>query len=286
MSEQKPPSNEPFDLSSLYQKGADEMPPESLDQIILAQAEEQIQPARRSRWASWQWPLSAAAVVVVASSIILDLHQQDQLGVEPMIMEEMMPMDSEMMETAPSLRMSAPVQQDSQTGSLNKALPDKVLPDKALQDEIHSENIVAPFRVMKSEQMMPAQAPAPAPVLNEPNVGTAEQFELQLKESRVNERKAREQSIADEETARRQSMKAMEFKHHELMRKKSLERQGSDQSVSGEEDVREPNVWLNDIQTLLDENKSEHALEELRAFRLAYPEYQLPEELQGLLGKE
>jgi len=200
-------------------------------------------------------------------------------------------MDSEMMETAPSLRMSAPVQQDSQTGSLNKALPDKalpdkVLPDKALQDEVHSEEIVAPTQVMKSEQMMPAQAPAPASVLNEPNVGTAEQFELQLKESRVNERKAREQSIADEESTRRQSIKAMEFKQHELMRKKSLERQGSDQSVSGEEGVREPNVWLNDIQTLLDENKTEHALEELRAFRLAYPEYQLPEELQGLLGKE
>ena len=285
MSDQKPPSNEPFDLSSLYQKGADEMPPESLDKIILAQAEEQSQPSRRSRWTAWQWPLSAAAVVVVASSIILDLHQQDQLGVEPMIMEEMIPMDSEMMETAPSLRMSAPVQQDSQTGPLNKALPNKALSDKALQDEIHSEKIVAPSRVMKSEQMMPAQAPAQAPapapapasVLNEPNVGTAEQFELQLKESRVNERKAREQSIADEETTRRQSMKAMEFKQHELMRKKSLERQGSDQSVSGEEDVREPNVWLNDIQTLLDENKTEHALEELRAFRLAYPEYQLPE---------
>ena len=286
MSEQKPPSNEPFDLSSLYQKGADEMPPESLDKIILAQAEEQSQPSRRNRWTAWQWPLSAAAVVVVASSIILDLHQQDQLGVEPMIMEEMIPMDSEMMETAPSLRMSAPVQQDSQTGPLNKALPNKALSDKALQDEIHSENIVAPSRVMKSEQMMPAQAPAPASVLNEPNVGTAEQFDLQLKDSRVNERKAREQSIADEESTRRQSMKAMELKQHELMRKKSLQRQGSAQSVSGEEDVREPNVWLNEIQTLLEENKTEHALEELRAFRLAYPEYQLPEELQGLLGKE
>ena len=275
MSDQKPPSNEPFDLSSLYQKGADEMPPESLDKIILAQAEEQSQPSRRSRWASWQWPLSAAAVVILASSIILDLHQQDQLGVEPMIMEEMMPMDSEMMEAAPSLRMSAPVQQDSQTGPLNKAL----------KDEIHSENIVAPSRVMKSEQMMPAQAPAPAPVLNEPNVGTAEQFELQLKESRVNERKAREQSIADEESTRRQSMKAMEFKQHELMRKKSLERQDSSQSVSGEEDVREPNVWLNEIQTLLDDNKTELALEELRAFRLAYPDIQLPEELDRLLNE-
>lgn len=285
MSEQKPPSNEPFDLSSLYQKGADEMPPESLDQIILVQAEEQIQPSRTSRWASWQWPLSAAAVVVVASSIILDLHQQDQLGVEPMIMEEMMPMDSEMMEAAPSLRLSAPVQQDSQMGPLNKALPNKALSEKALQDEIHSENIVAPSQVMKSEQMMPAQVPAPAPILSEPNVGTAEQFELQLKESRVNERKAREQSIADEESTRRQSMKAMEFKQHELMRKKSLERQDSTQSVSGEGDVREPNVWLNEIQTLLDENKTELALEELRAFRLAYPDIQLPEELDRLLNE-
>ena len=40
---------------------------------------------------------------------------------------------------------------------------------------------------------------------------------------------------------------------------------------------------MNEIQTLLDDNKTELALEELRAFRLAYPDIQLPEELDQLI---
>jgi len=270
MSEQKPPSNEPFDLSALYKQGAAELPPESLDRDILAKAEDELQPAQGNRWKAWQWPLSAAAVVVVASSIILDLRQQDQLGVEPMILEEMMPMDSEMMEATPSLRMPAPAQQDTQTSEIT---------DEVLKDKVHTEEKVAPARVIKSEQIMPAQAPASSSAMNEPNVGTAERFELKLKESQVKENQVKE-------SKNRQSMKAMEFKQRELMRKKSMERQDVDQSVAVDGDDRTSDVWLNDIQTLLDENQKEQALEELRAFRLAYPDIQLSQELERLLNED
>ncbi|GAA3911361.1 hypothetical protein [Litoribacillus peritrichatus] len=90
MSEKQPPK-ETFDVSALYRLHAVEQPPESLDQRILEQAKQHTQAAnideldkQRSKrlGRSWQWPVSAAAVVVIASTLTIDLYQKDGMTVE------------------------------------------------------------------------------------------------------------------------------------------------------------------------------------------------------------
>ena len=79
-------------LSALYQQGAKEQPPEWLDQRILNQANthiaddsiEQDDQPQPSHWKRWQWPVATAALVVLSSSLVMDLHRQQKLEVELM----------------------------------------------------------------------------------------------------------------------------------------------------------------------------------------------------------
>ena len=47
--------------------------------------------------------------------------------------------------------------------------------------------------------------------------------------------------------------------------------------------MRDPEQWIEDIENLLADGKSEEAIASLEDFRLEYPDYQLPEGLKILL---
>jgi len=53
--------------------------------------------------------------------------------------------------------------------------------------------------------------------------------------------------------------------------------------VTKAEAIREPGDWIEDIEKLLVDGKREEAIASLEKFRLDYPDYQLPEDLQSLL---
>lgn len=95
------------DLSDLYRLGAVEKPPESLDQKILHQAH--MATLRHSRWRRWQWPASAAASVMLCTTLYMlytDKSEFDLLA-PPMSESSSLPASSEKMQ-AP-VRISADV---------------------------------------------------------------------------------------------------------------------------------------------------------------------------------
>ncbi|GLQ32016.1 hypothetical protein [Litoribrevibacter albus] len=327
MTKRKPLSKDDIDLSALYQQGANELPPEHLDQAVLSLANEILAkdmqakegqvnetPAspetegplkvKISPWRRWQWPLSAAAVVVISSSIILDLHQQQKLDVEfapapsPSIIQEYreMPSDDLPMEeksgTGYSIEsfqaepiQAEPIQvepiqaepsqfQSRQIDEVQMNAIDSFEMDSAgsemaeetqIIESVESESVKPAMKLKSSEGVLPA-----VPAMRLPAIEPSSISEQELP------------ALQDQQPAAVQMM--------DVDRKEetpSLQRQKKQQrDLKTKPEIPSPQAWLASIDSLIENGKLSEAEQELLEFRKHYPEVELPARLKALLGEE
>jgi hypothetical protein len=312
-------------LSALYQQGAKEQPPEWLDQRILNQANTHIatgateladQP-QPSRWKRWQWPVATAALVVLSSSLVMDLHRQQKLEVE------LMPFQAE------------PYQSDSVQSDSVQSEPIQV--ESIQTDSIQTESIqtdpsqaVPAQEMMRSEQAMPMRkkekasgsftqdelkealpssinqpamtgesvaSPAAAPTLQRvaPKVLETQAIEGQGMDVQGMSSPAMELDAIEAETSgadfAEPMMELLEesvdqsfedatgYQEREQKAQQQRLQMKEKRIMSGQEEA----VWLARIERLLNEGKEDQAKEELAEFQRTYPEFEIPTHLQRLI---
>jgi hypothetical protein len=264
----------PFDVSKLYKLGAKEEPPIELDKQILAQAQthletrqEQTFSSRESqtplwvRWkeglvGQWQWSISVAAVVVISSSIVLDLHKQNELMVLPESTYEL--------STEP---MFVP-EEKAEEKAEESVIKERVLEEKMLRKERTAEDSQKAL-FLDAEPQSAFSNDIETERLSVPEMPTAPQA--------VSPQTISPQSVAPQGI----SSKTVERSY---FKKSAPKAKAIQPATTASESVKSVDVWLAEINALVDAGKLDQARDELKAFREKYPEYRLAPELEMLLN--
>ncbi|MFC3150260.1 hypothetical protein ACFOEK_04410 [Litoribrevibacter euphylliae] len=283
MTDSKQPSEE-FDVSALYQQGATEQPPESLDHLILAQAKQELaetqiphdrKPSQVSRLRKWQWPLSAAAVVVISSSIILDLHQQQKLEVK---FDSEAPFEElESFETFESSEEFAP---------LNDMAPaEKMMKKEAADMEAYqSKPSLSDSVEMESDAFETEHAPASVPAMSIQQFSAPQRLD---RHDAMEERKSVETELLERELkAKPRAVESQRLMSRE--RADTFSGAGAVSAVESDDEQSKPDLlsaeaWISNIDALIEKGEDQQAKEEIVKLKQAYPDYELPERFNALI---
>ncbi len=292
-------------LSALYQQGAKEQPPEWLDQRILNQANthiaddsiEQDDQPQPSHWKRWQWPVATAALVVLSSSLVMDLHRQQKLEVE------LMPFQAEPYQ-------SDSVQSDSIQSDPSQAVPaQEVMRSEQAMPMRKKEKASGSFTQDELKEALPSSinqpamtgesvaSPAAAPTLQRvaPKVLETQAIEGQGMDVQGMSSPAMELDAIEAETSGADFAEPMmelleesvDQSFEDATGYQEREQKAQQQRLQMKEmrimSGREEAVWLARIERLLNEGKEDQAKEELAEFQRTYPEFEIPTHLQRLI---
>ncbi len=276
MNDTNPPEKDDFDLSALYQTGAKETPSEIMNQKILDDAKQaselrqlELLDAHRDKLSlrSWQWPLSAAAVVVIASSLTLDLYQKDELKVD--VIPEISPYSE--LRSQPSMdfkseessELFAPI--ESEDTQLSKdTVPLSVFKDEpAMEDKkIRRPEAAAAseMRAMKQQSVETTKKPL------ELDTQSADSSLI----TKEDENQDTDSSVQHFEKEHKQKNDSIDGDISSARLKRSREDDSLKRYTSAE-------AWLKSIEGLIAQGELSIAKQELKLFREKYPNVKIPQ---------
>lgn len=228
-------------VSRLYRQAATEMPSATLDARIQQAARRHISTGKPR----WMLPLSAAAAVLLAFGVLLEMQQQ---GITPVPVE---PMDEASSTAAPAIAPEVPQAQDAPKEYRNDSAPAA----ETLQRETRADP-----RESKKAEPFPASPPAQPPASPSANPAV----------SRPDAAQQKAQTPRQDGTTGAMPQQA------------PAPSTPAADATMGEESaaIRAPEDWLARIRELRAQGRSEDAARELRIFREHYPDYPLPQDLR------
>lgn len=263
-------------LSALYRDSTRDEPPAALDRIILDAARAGV--ARRPApaapwWKRWTAPVAAFATVVLTVTLTLMVrHEQEQIEKAP---------PAPMQEKAASIPAAAPppaaVSESGRTEAAAPApaakAPEAAAPAKKLKQ---AEPAPEP-RPFASEAKESAPAPAAQPLRRETAAGAVAAPAAPAPPADAEtEPRAAPAAKPAAESLRFQSAPAAADSVENRAGAAPLRKQES--RISGE--LRSPEAWIGEIRQLRKQGRDKEAQDALEAFRRAYPDYSLPEDLR------
>lgn len=265
------------ELTRLYRETADAVPPAALDRIILDAARAGLagKPERkRAGWQRWTAPVAAFATIVLTVTLtLLVQYERDQV------------------EQAPPV----PAQEKAATPPVPSPPATPVQP-AAVAEQRRADSAIAPPAARAPEAAVPAQKLKEAAAAAEPHPFAAESKEAAKMEARQRseagagvlsapaappppaEAELRAAPAAKPAAAplRYQAAPAAADSVDNRAKAAPLRKQAS----GALEAPRTPEAWLDEIRQLRKQGREKEAQDALEAFRRAYPDYRLPEDLR------
>lgn len=241
-------TNDP-QLSGLYREHALAEPTTAIDQRILAAARQAVvappQNRRSGWWQRWRMPLTLVTTIMLTASLALLVERQPKEFATPPEAEKKRA-ESKIEQPAQVSAPAAPAKQLQAPVAGTLAAPVQERAPKALAERREREQ--SPSANSVADQV--ATPPSPAGAASEATASGEmhEKRETRAAPALSAARPAATGSLAE-----------------------SL-------SKSRADNTRAPSVWLEEIRVLRSTGKREEAERQLREFRLAYPDYPLPEE--------
>ena len=236
-------------LSRLYREHAADGPADAIDQRILAAARQALsgpqasESPRRGWWQRWRMPLSLATTAMLTLMLAQLVERQPaELSVAPS--QEMRAVESGPKRVEPASVSPAPAKEASGPASpeIKKTLP-KAPDRQGERDRSPASNHVA-------EQVMDVPAPSAKAELAAPAPASV----------------ARDAAVGSEMRAA-PALSAVPPAVTPVQKSRA-------------DGVRSPAVWLDEIRVLRSAGRTDEAERQLREFRLAYPDFVLPEEFR------
>ncbi|HSW14808.1 MAG TPA: hypothetical protein VLI06_18330 [Solimonas sp.] len=251
-------------VGKAYREAAQESAPPEIDQAILRMAhEEALQPPAaaprdQDHFRDRRWPYGLAAVVVLSFSTLL-LIREDPVARKAVMVDEAA-MSAEMPQAPAAARpVTEALTQTPVEAAADAAPPPPPAPAREETRRARSAPpMAAPEPVEDYHAEPPAAAaetaPAPQPQMSAPAAPPVLREQLRKEEGRG--------ASMDAPAA------------------KSLG--GASMADSMERDAEAPEQWLQRIRELLAQGQREQARRELQAFREAWPQVEIPEDLRAL----
>lgn len=233
-------------ISRLYQKSRIEEPPMGLDSAILSQGRKAVE-KRKSLWCRVRWmvPLTSFALAMLTATLFIQMKQE-----HPEILQSS-PAPSSAVSPAPILQTEEGLKDDLRIKQMDQ-----------------QKRSIAPMDKEKSEKRKVSGAPAPAMELK------SAPAEMEIAPERLMKRQP-------EKMMKQESMGASQFRSRESLSEADSVAPPQAKALKGQTALT-PDVWIEKIRGLLKQGKKDEALKELKAFRIAYPDYQLPADLKML----
>ena len=280
-------------LSELYRASAREEPPRSLDAFILKEAARKDACGWLSKLMTWQTPLAAAAVIVIAVALVIAIRD------DPMFAEQSTLRSNDArsaMETKGSTespndyrRPPAAGERPARTESKpTTRIPARSTPEQA-SPMAKEEAAMKHAAIADANKSEPVQRDAAKPATTVPATAPPAAFALErepdassaLRERAVQAAPASPEAKslgklgapAESETGKRA---ADGNQASQRMRQDAASVEGSRRLESRVADPAAPDVWLENIVKLRNEGRLQEAKESLAAFKKRFPDYPLP----------
>jgi hypothetical protein len=246
-------------LSRLYREQAQDEPSATMDQRILAAARQSVAPQGQSTrrtgwWQRWRLPLSLATTVMltVSLALLVERQPQEQSAISSRAKERAETTEQPTPQLAPQ-RAAKPADSAPQTGSLPAPAAPTAKKLKSNTRVSSSDHDLKPPSGSAADQATNTASPASkAESMPPPPAGIAS------------------------ELSAKGDMRALPAAAPAL----SATRQAAPLAKSRADGTRPPEVWLEEIRALRRAGKTEEAERQLREFRLAHPDFPLPEEFR------
>ena len=277
------PSNWESDLDSIqaaYSSLAADEPPELLDQMVLNTARRDLA-KRRRRPLRWIGAFASVSVVVLALTIVL---QQDPEPVQP--------------DRSGDSRTNAVSAKESIDNMAGRSVEEvRTAQDAIIDDADHEQLMMEHFRIEKREdrpavpavnssvsatlQAVPQAMPA---AVLEHRVEVAESYPAEEPALEISIELLRDQAFEEEADSNAGTFalgQEIEDEPPRQMRQKAPPGDSLNESELDEtaETQADPEIWIEYLLELSASDKTEKLQQELTAFKLAYPEFELPPEL-------
>jgi hypothetical protein len=265
------------DLTRLYRETADAVPPAALDRIILEAARAGLAgkpERRRAGWQHWTAPVAAFATIVLTVTLTL-LVQQEHEQIEqalPAPAQEKAatpPLPSTLSIPAQPAAVAGPRRADSAIAPPAARAPEAAVPEQKLKEAAAPAEL-RPFAAESKEAVK-----AEARQRSEAGVGvlSAPAAPPPAAEAELRAAPAAKPAAAP---FRYQAAPAAADGVDNRAKTAPLRKQ-----VSGAlEAPHSPEAWLDEIRQLRKQGREKEAQDALEAFRRAYPDYRLPEDLR------
>lgn len=236
-------------LARLYREHAVDEPADAIDQRILAAARQAVSDhqagalPRRSWWQRWRMPLSLATTAMLTLLLAQLVERQPaELSLAPS--QEMRAVESVPERAEPAPVLPAPAKEVSAPASpeVKKTLP-KAPDRQGVRDRSPASNHAVEQAMDESAPSAKAERAAPAPA------------------------SAARDAAAGSEMRAAPALSAVPPAATPVQKSRA-------------DGVRSPAVWLDEIRVLRRAGKTDEAERQLREFRLAYPDFVLPEDFR------
>jgi hypothetical protein len=243
-------------LSHLYREQAQDEPSATMDQRILAAARPSVAPQGQSTrrtgwWQRWRLPLSLAITVMLTVSLALLVERQPQE------------------QSAESSRAKGRAEDDPRRTPQRAAKPAESAP-QAGPLPVPAVPAASPAKKLKSD----ARVSNSERDLKPPSDSAADQVTNAASSANKAESMPPAPASVASETSAKGEMRAAPAPAL------SATRQAGPLAKSRADSTRTPEVWLEEIRSLRRAGKTEEAGRQLREFRLAHPDFPLPEEFR------
>ncbi|NOR73026.1 MAG: hypothetical protein GQ467_04065 [Mariprofundaceae bacterium] len=229
-------------ISRLYQKSRIEEPPMGIDSAILSQGRKAVE-KRKSLWHRVRWMVPLTSFALAMLTATLFIQMKQE---HPEILQSS-PTPSSAIQTEEGLKDGLRIKQmDRQKRS------------------------IAPMDKETSEKRKASGAPAPAMELK------SAPAEMEIAPERL--MKAQPKKMMKQ---KQESMGASQFRSRESLSEADSAAPPQTKALKGQTALT-PDVWIEKIRVLFKQGDKDEALKELKAFRIAYPDYQLPADLKTL----
>jgi hypothetical protein len=248
-------------LSRLYREQPQDEPSAAMDQRILAAARQAVaaqgpSTRRTDWWQRWRLPLSLATTVMLTVSLALLVERQPQ---------EQSTESSRTKERAENTPQLAP-----QLVPQRAAKPAESAP----QAQPSAAPAASPVKTLKSD----ARVSSSERDLKLPSDNVADQATSAVSPTNKAESMPPAPASGASDPSVKGEMRAVPAA--ELTPALSATRQAAPLAKSRADSTRPPEVWLEEIRALRRAGKVEEATRQLRDFRLAHPDFPLPEEFR------
>jgi hypothetical protein len=229
-------------ISRLYQKSRIEEPPMALDSAILTEARKAVE-KRKSLWHRARWMVPLTSFALAMLTATLFIQMKQE---------------------HPEILQSSPT--PSSAIQTEEGLKD----DLRIKQMDRQKRSIAPVDKEQSKKRKGSGAPAPAMELKsapaEMEIAPATPLNAQPKKMMKQ---------------KQESMGASQFRSRESLSEADSAAPPQTKALKGQTALT-PGVWVEKIRKLLKQGKKDEAIKELKAFRAAYPDYKLPDDLNRL----
>lgn len=256
-------------LSNLYQRTRIEEPPMALDSAILSQARQAVEkPQHRSLWSRMGWvaPLASMAVVMLTVSVVIQMKQQHPESLAPTLMD-----------AAPKQKQNITHDAESVMELKEEGASSRQAAEKKDAYAPSAQPNVAPVESLN--EMAPAKSLVPKPATAPSSIEAIPQRKLKIQTREVAPAGVMSDSTSDAisgggaDDRMQREPEALGSVRAKTVAKPAAERMSADQ-------------WLTIIREAIQAGQLDEAAASLNAFKQAYPDEPVPEDIASALAKQ